>query len=193
MKNPFLTGERIYLRPLTFEDMDGNYIRWLNDADVCKNNSHHIFPYTRDLAQDYIKNAYVSKDKLILAVSLIENDLHVGNISLLRIDFMNQNAEFVILIGEKKYWGKGLSKEAAFLILKHGFDALNLHRIYCGTFHENTAMQKLAIYLGMKEEGVRREAFFKNGKFVDIIEFGVLKHEFYKKFNLTNDKHRGQE
>ena len=186
MKNQFLIGKRIYLRPLTFKDLDGNYISWLNDADVCKNNSHHIFPYTRDLAQDYIQKAYVSKDKLVLAVSLKENDMHVGNISLLRIDFMSQNAEFTILLGEKKHWGKGLAKEAAFLILKHGFNALNLHRIYCGTFHENTGMQKLAIYLGMKKEGVRRKAFFKNGKFVDIVEFGVLKHEFYKNFNLTN-------
>lgn len=191
MKDPFLTGKHVYLRPLTLKDLDGNYISWLNDADVCKHNSHHIFPYTRESAQDYIQRAYTSRDKLILAVSLIDNDMHVGNISLLHIDYMSQNAEFAILLGEKEQWGKGLAKEAAFLLLQHGFDAMNLHRIYCGTFHENTGMQKLALYLGMEKEGVRRNAFFKNGKFVDIVEFGVLKHEFYDKFRLGG--HRGQE
>lgn len=186
MKNPFLIGERVYLRPLSLEDLKGNYMFWLNDPETNTQNSHHIFPYTEEMARDYVQNAYNSKDKLVLATILKENDLHIGNISLLRIDFMSQNAEFAILFGEKKYWGRGLSKEAAFLIVQHGFCALNLHRICCGTFSGNSPMLKLANFLGMKKEGVRREAFFKDGKFVDIIEFGVLRSEFYKVFSLTD-------
>jgi len=186
MKNPFLVGEKVYLRPLSLEDLDGNYVSWLNDSEVCVNNSHHIFPYTKEMARDYIQNAYISKDKLILAAVLKENHLHIGNISLLQIDFISQNAAFAVLFGEKEYWGKGLSKEAALLIIRHGFDALNLHRIYCGTFSENIPMIKLANYLGMEKEGVRREAFLKNGKLVNIIEFGLLKHEFYTKFDFLN-------
>lgn len=186
MKNTFLIGERVYLRPLSLQDLNGNYVSWLNDSEVCVSNSHHIFPYTEEMARYYIQNAYISKDKLVLAAVLKENDRHIGNISLLDIDFRSQHAEFAILFGEKKYWGKGFSKEAALLIIQHGFSALNLHRIYCGTFSENTPMIKLASYLGMKKEGVRREAFFKNGKFVDIVELGLLRREFYTKFDLIN-------
>jgi ribosomal-protein-alanine N-acetyltransferase len=40
MKNPFLVGENIYLRPLDLNDLRGNYINWLNDSEVCKYNSH---------------------------------------------------------------------------------------------------------------------------------------------------------
>ncbi len=32
--------------------------------------------------------------------------------------------------------------------------------------------------MGMKEEGRRRQAQFKNGKFTDVVEFGALKEEF---------------
>jgi RimJ/RimL family protein N-acetyltransferase len=32
--------------------------------------------------------------------------------------------------------------------------------------------------LAMRQEGVRRQAYFKGGKFVDVIEFGVLREEF---------------
>jgi RimJ/RimL family protein N-acetyltransferase len=30
----------------------------------------------------------------------------------------------------------------------------------------------------MKEEGRRREAAYKNGEYVDVVEFGLLKSEF---------------
>jgi ribosomal-protein-alanine N-acetyltransferase len=182
MKKPFLIGERVYLRPLSLEDLNGNYINWLNDSEVNKNNSHHIFPYTREHAEDYIKTAYLTKDKLVLAVNLKDKDVHIGNISLQRIDLLNRNAEFAILFGEKEYWGKGYSKEAGHLIIRHGFSSLNLWRIYCGTFSDNIAMQKLAAHLGFKQEGLRREAFFKKDKFIDIIEYGILKPEYYDKF-----------
>jgi RimJ/RimL family protein N-acetyltransferase len=182
MKNPFIESERLYFRPLDFNDLNGNYVNWLNDEDVSKGNSHRIMPYTLDLAKSYIENAYVSTDKLILAIVLKENDIHIGNISLQSINYLHQNAEFAILLGEKKYWGKGYSKEASYLLVKFGFQTLNLNRIFCGTFSENMPMIKLAEYLGMKKEGLRRNAFYKNGKFIDIVEFGLLKQEFFAKF-----------
>jgi RimJ/RimL family protein N-acetyltransferase len=39
-------------------------------------------------------------------------------------------------------------------------------------------MQHLALKLGMSQEGLRREAVFKNGEFADIVEYGMLKKEF---------------
>jgi len=178
MNDHFLTGGKIYLRCLNFEDLDGNYIRWLNNAEVCNYNSHHVFPYCRENAESYIKNTSNSRNTLVLAIVLIENDFHIGNISLQNIDYINRSAEIAILIGEKDCWGKGYSKEAANLIIKHGFMELNLHRIYCGTSFDNISMQKLALSLGMIEEGRRRAALFKHNKYVDIIEYGLLKHEF---------------
>tara|TARA_B100000315_G_scaffold184167_1_gene173158 strand:+ start:8906 stop:9511 length:606 start_codon:yes stop_codon:yes gene_type:complete len=180
MKNPFLVGDKIYLRGLTLHDLDGNYINWLNDAIICKYNSHHVFPYNRENAENYIKDAYHSKNKLALAIVLKKNDLHIGNISLQNINYINQSAEFAIIAGEKKYWGKGYSKEAASLIIKHGFMELNLHRIYCGTSDDNIPMQKLALSIGMTDEGRSNDALFKHGRYVDIINYGILRDVFIK-------------
>jgi RimJ/RimL family protein N-acetyltransferase len=84
-------------------------------------------------------------------------------------------------MGNKLYWGKGYGEEAAFLITAYGFERLNLHRIYCGTFGNNVSMKKLAIKLGMRQEGIRREAVYKEGNYLDIYEYGLLKNEFYKR------------
>lgn len=86
----------------------------------------------------------------------------------------NKSAEFAILLGDKEFWGKGLSKEAGKLLLQYGFDTLKLHRIYCGTSEANIPMQHLALSLGMELEGRRKEAMFKDGLFYDILEYGIV-------------------
>ncbi|OGD88340.1 hypothetical protein A3D81_01135 [Candidatus Curtissbacteria bacterium RIFCSPHIGHO2_02_FULL_40_17] len=178
MRNPFLAGKNIYLRPLEEKDLQGNYVSWLNNEEVSRYNSHNTFPYSYSEGRKYIKQSSKTKDKIVLAIVLTGKNLHIGNIALQNIDPVNRSGELTILLGEKDYWHKGYSKEAALLILKHGFDELNLNRIYCGTSSKNIAMQKLAVSLGMIEEGRRRKAFFKDREYADIVEYGILSSEF---------------
>lgn len=177
-QSPFLVGEKIYLRSLVEEDAEGPYATWFNDEEVCFGNSHHVFPYTYESALSYIRHSHETRNSLILAIILSEDDRHIGNIALQDIHPNYHSADFSILIGDKSAWGGGVGKEAGRLICDHGFRAMNLHRIACGTFENNLAMQRLALYLGMVQEGVRRKAAFKGGKYLDIIEFGVLRDEY---------------
>ena len=110
-------------------------------------------------------------------------DRHIGNIALQHIHPVNRAAQFSIVVGEKDSWGQGVGKEAGKLICDHGFQSLNLHRIACGTFENNIAMQRLAEFLGMVKEGVRRKAVYKGGKFLDVIEYGVLRDEYEKRWS----------
>ena len=188
---PFLEGKDIYLRPLTESDCDGPYLTWFNDPETCRGNSHHLFPYTREAAIEYIRQANTAKDKLVLAIISSKNNKHIGNIALDGINYINRTAELSIIIGDKSFWNKGYGKQAARLICDHGFLALNLNRIACGTFENNTAMQKLAEYLGMVKEGVRRKAACKSGVYLDVIEYGVLRSEYLGRFNLEKTGNKG--
>ncbi|MBI1952741.1 MAG: GNAT family N-acetyltransferase [Candidatus Omnitrophica bacterium] len=179
---PFLQTKRVLLRSLTEADCDGAYLNWLNDPEVCRHNGHHLFPYRPEDAVRYVKKMLASPNDLVLAVTLTDGGRHIGNISLQNIDWVNRLAEFAILIGEKDCWGKGYSKEAARLLLDHGFRSLNLHRIHCGTSASNMPMRGLAAHLGMREEGRRRQALFKQNSYLDLLEYGLLREEFLKRF-----------
>lgn len=175
---PLLEGSRLYLRALVAEDADGDYPDWLNDQQVSAGNSHGVFPYSPEAARQFIKQTATSRDALTLAIVLKDENRHIGNIALQSIQSIYRSAELSILIGAHIAWGKGYGLEAARMLCAHGFARLNLHRIGCGTFSDNTAMQRLALALGMRKEGERREAAFKNGRFVNIVEFGMLRDEF---------------
>lgn len=180
----FLAGRRVALRPLLESDVDGPYVKWFNDEEVCRYNSHHVRPYLKEQALEYVRAVSNSTTDLVLAIVIKETGAHIGNVSLQGIDLTSRSAEFAIVIGDKNAWGHGYSKEAAALICRHGFMMMNLHRIGCGTAADNLPMIKLAKWLGMTEEGRRREAQFKNGRYVDIAEFGMLVADFTR-MNLT--------
>ncbi|MBB1287119.1 GNAT family N-acetyltransferase [Flavisolibacter sp. BT320] len=174
----FLKGNRIHLRSLMEQDLSSAYLQWLNDEEVCRNNSHAVFPNTEAKMKAYFNSLQNTQRDVVLAIVHTESGTHIGNVSLQNINWVSRNAEFAILIGDRNYWGGGYGTEAAQLIVAYGFERLNLHRIYCGTMQENEGMKKLASVLNMRLEGERREAVYKNGRYHNILEYGVLKAEF---------------
>ncbi len=179
MSQPMICeGERVGLRALERSDLAGDYPKWLNDPEVSRFNSHGVFPHMRPELEAYIDSVTLRTDCLVLAIIDKSRDRHVGNVSLQSIDTVYRNAELAILLGDRASWGQGLGAEACALIVRHGFEALNLHRIYCGTAEGNLGMRGIAKRLGMTQEGVRRDALFLDGEYVDSIEYGVLRDEF---------------
>jgi len=178
MNNPFLVGERIYLRGLEASDVEGQYPSWLNDEILTQFLEHHVFPYSKASALDYIEGLRHRRDIVMLAIIEKTTNKHIGNITLSSISTLHQSAEFTLLIGDHESHGKGLAKEASKLLIAHGFNTMNLNRIWCGTVDTNTAMQRLALSLGMKQEGIKRQEVYKNGRYNDTYQYSILKEEF---------------
>src|SRR5215213_3802945 len=93
----FLTGERIHLRPLIEEDLNETYLQWLNDEEVCRFNSHAIFPNTDQKMKSYFAGLQNTQMEVVLAIVDKNNGKHIGNVSLQSINWVSRNAEFAIL------------------------------------------------------------------------------------------------
>lgn len=171
----FLSDDIVMLRPLNKQDIEGNYGDWFNDPIVVRGNSHGRFPMTHEKLEKYVIDSELNSTLLVLAVVLKENDAHVGNISLQNISWIDRSSEIAFVLGDAGCHGKGIMFRAGNLLIRHAFNELNLRRIYCGTLSTNMGMIRLAAKLNMQEEGRRREAIYKNGSYIDIIEFGILK------------------
>lgn len=177
--NIFIKGEKINLCILKNDYCEGEYMDWLNSEEVCLGNSHHKFPVSKMNLIDFITTKNDDRNSIHLAIIETSSSRHVGNVALQNIDYLNRQAEFAIILGEKGIWGKGFGTEACRLLMKHGFKELNLRRIYCATYENNKGMISIANKVGMMLEGRRRKAVYKNGNYLDVVEFGILKNEFY--------------
>jgi len=188
--------DRLIVRPFIEEDIQGNYQQWFHDIDVTRFNSHGLFPYTESQMKAFLQRLESSSD-IVWAVIAKEKGkmlkcpentiynadenlyyIHIGNISLQNINWINRSAEFACVFGEKEFWGKGYCTEAARLLFAHGFEKLGLHRIWTGTAQTNMGMRGVAIKLGMTNEGVFLDGMFLNGQFVDIYTYAILEQDW---------------
>lgn len=174
MQNIFLSGAKVQLRPLERADLDGAYPTWLNDQDGDLYTEHAIFPRNHDDILEFYNALRGATSILHLAIVVRETGKHVGNVALQSIDWVSRRAEFAILVGEADARGKGFGREAAFLILRHGFERLNLNRISLGVNAENVTARNLYRSLGFREEGCLRQHILRNGRASDVIVMGLL-------------------
>jgi RimJ/RimL family protein N-acetyltransferase len=93
------------------------------------------------------------------------------------IDYVNRSGQLHIMIGTTENRGKGAGTFAVREMVRHGFNNLNLRRIELGVLASHA--HALAVYekVGFVREGVKRQAVYKNGTYVDLIMMGLLRNE----------------
>lgn len=177
-----LTGKRVRLRAIEREDIP-TFVRWLNDREVTQFllvNS----PFSKAMEEQWFEGQLGKPphEGQVLAIEarVGEDWVHIGNSGIHRVDPVNRSGEFGILIGEKSYWNQGFGREATQLTLQHGFDDLNLHRIFLRVYETNPRAIACYTAAGFVQEGVLREAIFKNGSYINEIEMGILQSEWNK-------------
>ncbi|MFQ6078162.1 MAG: GNAT family N-acetyltransferase [Thermodesulfobacteriota bacterium] len=176
MQNPFIIGEKIYLRPIEMADADA-FISWLNDAEVRQFLSRS-FPINAIREKEFVEGLYKDQTKVVLAIVIKESDQLIGVTGLHAIDSVNRKAIFGIFVGDKKNWSKGYGTEATKLMVSHGFEALNLNRISLTVFDHNPRGIRAYEKAGFVKEGVLRQDRYVNGKYHNTIVMGILKEEW---------------
>jgi len=177
-----ILGDQVRLRAIEKGDLPF-YVKWLNDPDVRRGLSL-IMPLSMAEEEEWFANMLKrSPYERPLAIEIQpdpEKDLwvFVGNSGLLEIDWQNRLAEIGIHIGEKSYWNQGFGTKVLRLMLKHGFENLNLHRIWLRVFENNQRALHAYEKAGFTLEGKFREAQFIEGKYVDVMIMSMLQSEW---------------
>jgi len=172
----FIDGERLYLRPLEPTDLDLCLV-WINDSEILQFLGRR-HPMGRVQETEWLANQYKSEKHLNLAIVLKQGDRHIGNCGFNDIDYVNRSAVFGILIGEHDAWHQGYGPEAARLVIRHGFEQLDLHRIELDVFSLNPRAKRAYEKVGFTLEGTKRESYFRNGQFHDTHVMSILKSEW---------------
>lgn len=107
-----------------------------------------------------------------------ENDVLIGVVYLTGIDYLHRSAELSVMIGNPEHRGKGAGSFAVNEMLKHAFFNLNLNRVELGVLSSNKTAVGFYEKNGFIREGVKREARYKNGEYVDLLMYAVLREEY---------------
>ncbi len=176
MKNPFLIGPRVYLRPLEREDAP-LLVPWFNDPEVTRMLLRHR-PMNLHDEEAFIEQLGRDEHAVGLAIAVRDSDRTIGVAGLNQIDFRNRHAAFGISIGAKEEWGKGYGTQATELLVRHAFETLNLNRVWLHVYENNQRGIRAYEKAGFRKEGVLRQECYREGRYWDTIVMAILRDEW---------------
>lgn len=178
MKNPYVIGDKLYLRPLDREDAP-TLQRFINDPGVSRNLLVYR-PYTLGMELAYIENSVSSPTDLALGICLMSDDQLIGTTGLHGVHDKDRRADFGVAIGDERQWGKGYGTEVTRLMTQLAFERLNLNRVSLSVYEFNERGIRAYERVGFQREGVLRQYTFVDGAYHDAIVMSMLRSDWEK-------------
>ncbi len=172
--------EKIFLRPLLEDDVNENYLSWFKDPEVTKFLEVDGNSLTKQLVIDHLEKGKINKSYYIYAICLSENNKHIGNVKLGPINYKHNTSNFVIIIGDKRYWGQGIAAKAVKKTSEIAFNELNIRKITAGMYSENKGSIQALINAGFFIEATLKDQFVLNGEYQDNIIVSCFNPKFVK-------------
>ncbi|MEM7774004.1 MAG: GNAT family protein [Pseudomonadota bacterium] len=132
--------------------------------------------FTLEAVCRHCEHIEAADDRLDYGI-LVANTL-VGEVVLNQIDWTNRCATFRIALWRPEHRNKGYGSIATFLLVRHGFEGLNLNRIELEVYAFNPHARRVYDKMGFVLEGTRRQALLWDGDWVDAHMMALLRADF---------------
>jgi ribosomal-protein-alanine N-acetyltransferase len=176
MQNPFLIGEKLYLRPLERGDAP-QLATWINNREVRRFLKVNR-PMNLQSEEEFIDHVRSASREVVFGLVTKDDERFIGCSGLHDFDQVNRHCSFGVFIGDSTNWGKGYGTEATRLMTKHAFEGLNFNRVWLHVYDFNERGIKAYEKVGYKKEGVLRKHTYREGRYHDVLTMGILRSDW---------------
>ena len=180
-KTTVLETPRLLLRRMVPEDAT-MIAKFCNDKRVSEMTTSMPHPYTREMAEDWLR---LQKDQLQktgeapFAITLKLGGEFIGVIELcMKPDGLTAEVGYWLA---PLFWGHGIMTEALREIIRYGFEEKNLKRIEARYFTGNPASGRVQEKAGMRKEGLHKWGATRFGEMRDCIVRAIIRPDWEKK------------
>lgn len=141
-------------------------------------------PNTEEETKNFIRRAKAHlkeqpRRNYTLAIVLKQKNTLIGGCGI-HVSNMGNREGWIGYCLNRNFWGKGYATETAKVLLRFGFDQLNLHRIFATCDPANIASAHVLEKIGMQLEGHLREHKWAKGKWRDSLLYAILDYGWKK-------------
>ena len=156
---------RCLLRALEESGVTERYVRWLNDPDINRYLEARFATHSMESVRKTVRDYRQSGTDVLFGIFVKESDqAHIGNIKISDLDRNNGVAEIGFLIGDSRYWSKGIASEVIKSVCDWAFQELGLEKITAGAYAENIGSEKALMKAGFVREATLRSHASIEGK-----------------------------
>jgi ribosomal-protein-alanine N-acetyltransferase len=167
----------IYLQEISPLDASDVYVKWLNDPEVNQYLEIRFDQQNLESISTFIANMIANENEHLFTVRLKKNDKHIGNIKIGAINNHHNVGGVSLFIGDKKYWGKGISSQAIQLISRYSFEKLGLRKLSAGAYEPNIGCIKSFLNSGYIYDGILAGHYTFNNQPCDLVHVCLFSHQ----------------
>ena len=173
-----LETERFVLRTLKSRDLPTNYFEWLSDIETIE---HLYFEKSNSNRSEIFKyvDSHDDQDRHFLGIYTKKG--HVIGTHSLRIDRQASRFTIGVMIGDKNFWGQGVTLETRATLLDYGFQEQGCVKAEGGCSARNYSAIFNYMKQGWTQEGIRRAHITKDENRIDFVLFGLLRERWFDK------------
>lgn len=177
MNTQRFNGKKVRLASFDADHDSELFARWGRDSEYQQLlNSDPAVLYTPKQIKDWMEKHY--NEIYNFTIRTLDDDQVIGFLDLGGIDWTAGNAWVGIGIGPREFWGKGYGTDAMNVLLRFGFEQLNLKRVTLNVFEYNERAVQSYKKAGFKEEGRLRQWMQRGGERYDLIFMGIMREEW---------------
>ncbi|WP_339301154.1 GNAT family protein [Paenibacillus sp. FSL R5-0623] len=182
----FWQDDKVRLRALREEDWEDHYYNRFDTPARRLLECAVELPPTHVEAKNFTENFSdfsLGKGRIMFTIVNMDGE-NVGGVNLNSIDERNGTFSIGIQI-DRDHRGKGYGTRAVRILLKYAFFERRLNKFNDYVLQGNEPSAAMMRKLGCVQEGVRRQVIYTDGKYQDLILFGLTKDEFMEKEGLV--------
>lgn len=179
LKTRVLSARDIDLRPFTMADVTELYQSWLHDEESVQYLDVARTDRSLPVLKAYVEGVIANPHRFFYMIVDRQSGRDIGTASV-AVDPLHGVGTWGYLIGDRAFWGTGVSLQAQVALFDFAFDVLGARRFYGGAARENVMSQFNLRRLGFQKEGVFRDhvRVGTEGRVTDSIYYGLLAREW---------------
>ena len=153
-------------------------IEHLNDRDIYDRTFRIPFPYADADAEAFLgRTAKATEQQGQPAHFAIRtgDDALIGGCGLNDFEIAKSHRAEIGYWLAKPFWDQGIMTEVAQRLCQHAFGEFGLVKIIAHVFTHNPASARVLEKCGFVQEGLLRKHFLKDGQFIDVKLFALLR------------------
>jgi RimJ/RimL family protein N-acetyltransferase len=152
-------------------EVDSEYMRQLDSGP------HRPHP-VKKITEGIEKEQNEDSTTIAFSVRALSDGKLIGFVAFDEVNWQHGDTFVAIGIGDPAYRGNGYGTDAMRVMLRYGFQELNLYRVQLDVFAYNERAIKSYLKAGFTIEGRQRRMLLREGRRWDLVYMSVLRDEW---------------
>lgn len=181
-----IRGDRVQLQTFDAKHLyDPAYYGWLCDREVVRyiGRDELLKGFPFEEAEKYVQQLWQNPYCSFFAVHDTANGKFIGTA---KVNFMSEEgrkhgiADIGIMLGERDYWGRGLSVDVLRAVSGYAFDQLKARKLSAGAFSVNEPVIKAFLRIGFRIDGRARQQLAVGDGYCDHVLMSCFEPELLR-------------